>query len=57
MCHQGVNQLFSYRHGYHAGNHADVLKHICQMLIIDKLKQKTKASPISIRTVVRAYMI
>jgi len=34
--------LFSYRHGYHAGNHADVLKHICQMLIIDKLKQKDK---------------
>ena len=34
--------MFSYRHGYHAGNHADVLKHICQMLIIDKLKQKNK---------------
>lgn len=34
--------MFSYRHGYHAGNHADVLKHICQMLIIDKLKQKDK---------------
>ena len=34
--------MFSYRHGYHAGNHADVLKHICQMLIIDKLKCKDK---------------
>ncbi|WP_166423089.1 23S rRNA (adenine(2030)-N(6))-methyltransferase RlmJ [Paraglaciecola sp. 20A4] len=34
--------MFSYRHGFHAGNHADVLKHICQMLIIDKLKRKDK---------------
>jgi 23S rRNA (adenine2030-N6)-methyltransferase len=34
--------LFSYRHSFHAGNHGDVLKHICQMLIIEKLKNKDK---------------
>jgi 23S rRNA (adenine2030-N6)-methyltransferase len=34
--------LLSYRHSFHAGNHGDVLKHICQMLIIDKLKSKNK---------------
>jgi len=34
--------LFSYRHSFHAGNHADVLKHLCQMLLIDKLKIKNK---------------
>lgn len=34
--------MFSYRHSFHAGNHGDVLKHICQMLIIEKLKIKDK---------------
>jgi len=34
--------LLSYRHSFHAGNHGDVLKHICQMLLIDKLKRKDK---------------
>jgi len=34
--------LFSYRHAFHAGNHADVLKHICQLLILEKLKAKDK---------------
>lgn len=34
--------MFSYRHSFHAGNHGDVLKHICQMLIIKKLKNKDK---------------
>lgn len=34
--------MLSYRHSFHAGNHGDVLKHICQMLIIDKLKSKDK---------------
>ena len=34
--------MLSYRHSYHAGNHGDVLKHICQMLLIDKLKRKEK---------------
>jgi 23S rRNA (adenine2030-N6)-methyltransferase len=34
--------LLSYRHSFHAGNHGDVLKHICQMLIIEKLKSKDK---------------
>ncbi|OBT10184.1 rRNA methyltransferase [Vibrio sp. UCD-FRSSP16_10] len=32
--------MLSYRHSFHAGNHADVLKHIVQSLILDALKQK-----------------
>lgn len=35
--------MFSYRHGYHAGNYADVLKHLCQMLLLNKLAEKDKA--------------
>ncbi len=34
--------MLSYRHSYHAGNHADVIKHITQMLIIESLKNKDK---------------
>jgi len=34
--------MLSYRHGFHAGNFADVLKHITQTLIIDALKEKPK---------------
>lgn len=34
--------MLSYRHGFHAGNHGDVLKHLCQMLILEKLKTKDK---------------
>ena len=34
--------MFSYRHSFHAGNHADVLKHLSQMLLLDKLKLKEK---------------
>ncbi|PJG82964.1 23S rRNA (adenine(2030)-N(6))-methyltransferase RlmJ [Caviibacterium pharyngocola] len=34
--------MLSYRHSFHAGNHADVLKHIVLMLIIESLKQKEK---------------
>ncbi|MGL5432762.1 MAG: 23S rRNA (adenine(2030)-N(6))-methyltransferase RlmJ, partial [Plesiomonas shigelloides] len=34
--------MLSYRHSFHAGNHADVLKHTVQALIIDALKQKDK---------------
>lgn len=32
----------NYRHAYHAGNHADVLKHIVLMRVIEHLKKKTK---------------
>ena len=32
--------MLSYRHSYHAGNHADVLKHTVQSLIIESLKRK-----------------
>ncbi|MCW9732451.1 23S rRNA (adenine(2030)-N(6))-methyltransferase RlmJ [Avibacterium sp. 20-15] len=34
--------MLSYRHSFHAGNFADVLKHIVQILIIESLQQKDK---------------
>ncbi|AKO45823.1 23S rRNA (adenine(2030)-N(6))-methyltransferase RlmJ [[Haemophilus] ducreyi] len=34
--------MLSYRHSFHAGNHADVVKHIVQLLILQSLKQKDK---------------
>ena len=34
--------MLSYRHSFHAGNHADVLKHTVQSLIIESLKEKEK---------------
>ena len=32
--------MFSYRHAFHAGNHADVLKHLCLIATLDHLQQK-----------------
>ena len=34
--------MLSYRHEYHAGNHADVLKHLCQITTLDYMTQKDK---------------
>lgn len=34
--------MLSYRHGFHAGNHADVLKHWVEVLCIQYMKQKDK---------------
>ncbi|MCP1064883.1 23S rRNA (adenine(2030)-N(6))-methyltransferase RlmJ [Serratia symbiotica] len=34
--------MLSYHHSFHAGNHADVLKHSVQSLIIESLKEKEK---------------
>ncbi|WP_411706439.1 23S rRNA (adenine(2030)-N(6))-methyltransferase RlmJ [Edaphovirga cremea] len=34
--------MLSYRHSFHAGNHADVLKHTVLSLIIESLKEKDK---------------
>lgn len=34
--------MLSYRHSFHAGNHADVVKHIVQSLILTALQQKEK---------------
>ena len=34
--------MLSYRHGFHAGNHADVLKHMTLCLIMRALTQKDK---------------
>ena len=33
----------NYRHAYHAGNHADVLKHVALARIVEHLKKKDKA--------------
>ena len=30
----------NYRHAFHAGNHADVLKHIVLLALLDALKKK-----------------
>lgn len=35
--------MLSYRHAFHAGNHADVLKHVVLSLLLDHLSQKDKA--------------
>jgi 23S rRNA (adenine2030-N6)-methyltransferase len=35
--------VLSYRHGFHAGNHADVLKHVVLVNCIARLAQKDKA--------------
>ncbi len=32
--------MFSYRHAFHAGNHADVLKHMTQVALLQYLQQK-----------------
>ncbi|MSP86279.1 MAG: 23S rRNA (adenine(2030)-N(6))-methyltransferase RlmJ [Methylotenera sp.] len=34
--------MLSYRHAFHAGNHADVLKHYVLGLVLDHMKQKDK---------------
>ncbi len=34
--------MLSYRHSYHAGNHADVLKHLVEVAILEYLKKKPK---------------
>lgn len=34
--------MLSYRHAFHAGNHADVLKHTVLMLVLDYVTQKDK---------------
>jgi len=34
--------MLSYRHGFHAGNHADVLKHVVLVQLLEALTQKDK---------------
>ena len=34
--------MLSYRHAFHAGNHADVLKHLVLMQLLDYFNQKDK---------------
>lgn len=46
-CHNAANcilpdPMFSYRHAFHAGNHADVLKHMVLVHLIQYLKKKEK---------------
>ena len=35
--------MFSYRHGFHAGNHADVLKHLVLVQMLKRMILKDKA--------------
>ena len=35
--------MFSYRHGFHAGNHADVLKHTVLIAALQHMAQKDTA--------------
>ena len=42
--------MLSYRHSFHAGNHADVLKHVVQSLIIESLKEKEEEMAIVLET-------
>ena len=49
--------MLSYRHSFHAGNHADVLKHIVLMLILENLKLKEKGFFIWIRTLVWGVIV
>lgn len=39
---KAITTMLSYRHSFHAGNHADVVKHTVQSLIITALKEKEK---------------
>ena len=41
-----MNTMFSYRHAFHAGNHADVLKHTVLIAILRHLVQK--ATPLAV---------
>ncbi|SEI79132.1 23S rRNA (adenine2030-N6)-methyltransferase [Allopseudospirillum japonicum] len=34
--------MLSYRHGFHAGNHADVLKHLTLLAVLEQLQRKQK---------------
>ena len=34
--------MLSYQHAFHAGNHADVIKHLCWIGVINHLKKKNK---------------
>ena len=35
--------MLSYRHAFHAGNHADVLKHLVLVELVDYMRQKGQA--------------
>ena len=34
--------MLSYRHAFHAGNHADVLKHLVLLQLLDYMRRKDK---------------
>ena len=38
--HKRYASRMNYRHAFHAGNHADVLKHIVLLALLDALKKK-----------------
>ena len=38
-----IDAMFSYRHAFHAGNHADVLKHMTLLAVLRHMTQKDTA--------------
>ena len=32
--------MLSYKHGFHAGNHADIFKHICLIYFLKSIKKR-----------------
>jgi 23S rRNA (adenine2030-N6)-methyltransferase len=38
---QRLHDRMNYRHAFHAGNHADVLKHVVLMMLVEHLKKKS----------------
>ena len=50
--------MLSYRHAFHAGNHADVLKHFVLVQLLDYLNQKDKPyCVIDTQSVACAYLL
>jgi len=48
--------MLSYRHAFHAGNFADVLKHIVLIKVLEHLVKKTSLSVVSTRTLALEIM-
>ena len=49
--------MLSYRHAFHAGNHADVLKHIVWIEILSYLSKRIKRSMCMTHMLAQAHML
>ena len=45
--------MLSYRHAFHAGNHADVLKHVALLALCDAARSRGLDAERALRTVVQ----